>query len=336
MNERICKRLGDGSSVFRPHMHSASPSRLATLLAQEHLNLSVPQVIVSCCCEPLTLCLSRQSQQAASLLTHLHMLAQGHASHLLDGLPLPVLSPPRPSENPTTEKKSHSSPKDPLPAFTASALAFLKSRSKLLAMVACLRASRGTKVSKPSLSWKELRGRREAPLTAEKVAQECEHLLEQFPVFEAALLANWEPLQQASEPRQSLAASLCGQASLSTVLLGLHSTLALDVLTEAFEEALVARDWPRALQLIDVYGQDLDDLSSVRDSVLTCATVCGKQDALPFSLTRTSLSIHRGEITCNLHSNSRETHHHSLALQWASRTSNQWFQSCISELLSSV
>lgn len=272
--------LQQSSSQLVSHLlleRQVPPDRLAALLAQEHLNLSVPQVIVSCCCEPLTLCLSRQSQQASSLTAHLGMLAQGHASHLLDGLPLSVLGSPRPSENPSAERKSDSSPKDSLPAFTASALAFLKSRSKILAMVACLRASRGTKVSRPSLSWKELRGRREAPLTAEKVAQECEHLLEQFPVFEAALLANWEPLQQASESRPSLAASLCGQARLSTVLLGLHSTLAQDVVTEAFEEALVARDWPRALQLIDVYGQDSDDLSSVRDSVLTCATVCDKE-----------------------------------------------------------
>nr|AAI41360.1 Zinc finger, FYVE domain containing 26 [Mus musculus] len=272
--------LHQSSSQLVSHLlleRQVPPDRLAALLAQEHLNLSVPQVIVSCCCEPLTLCLSRQSQQASSLLTHLGMLAREHASHLLDGLPLSTLGSPRPSENPSAERKSHSSPKDSLPAFTASALAFLKSRSKILAMVACLRTSRGTKVSKPGLSWKELRGRREAPLTAEKVAQECEHLLEQFPVFEAALLANWEPLQQASEPKQSLAASLCGQANLSTVLLGLHSSLALDILTEAFEGALVARDWPRALQLIDVYGQDLDDLSIVQDSVLTCAAVCDKE-----------------------------------------------------------
>ncbi|XP_055451306.1 zinc finger FYVE domain-containing protein 26 isoform X1 [Psammomys obesus] len=254
------------------------PDRLAALLAKEGLSLSVPQVIVSCCCEPLTLCPSRQSQQASALLTHLGMLAQGHTSHLLDGLPLPTLGSPQPSENPSAEKKSRSSPKDSsLPAFTSSALAFLKSRSKILATVACLRASRGTKVSKPSLSWKELRGRREAPLTAEKVAQECEHLLEQFPVLEAALLANWEPLRQASEPGQGLAASLCGQACLSTVLLGLHSPVALDVLTEAFEDALVTRDWPRALQLIDVYGRDLDDLSCVQDAVLSCAAACDKE-----------------------------------------------------------
>lgn len=213
------------------------------------------------------------------------MLAQEHASHLLDGLPLSMPGSPRPSENPSAEKKSRPSPKDSSPpAFTSSALAFLKSRSKILATVACLRASRGTRVSKPSLSWKELRGRREAPLTAEKVAQECEHLLEQFPMLEAALLAAWEPLHQASEPGQGLAASLCGQASLSTVLLGLHSPVALDVLTEAFEDALVARDWPRALQLIEVYGRDMDDLSRIRDAVLSCAAASGKQGAPPPSL----------------------------------------------------
>ncbi|KAK7810692.1 hypothetical protein U0070_013743 [Myodes glareolus] len=257
---------------------SSDPSKLAALLAQEGLNLSVPQVIVSCCCEPLTLCPSRQSQQASSLLTHLDMLAQEHASHLLDGLPLSMPGSPRPSENPSAEKKSRPSPKDSSPpAFTSSALAFLKSRSKILATVACLRASRGTRVSKPSLSWKELRGRREASLTAEKVAQECEHLLEQFPMLEAALLAAWEPLHQASEPGQGLAASLCGQASLSTVLLGLHSPVALDVLTEAFEDALVAKDWSRALQLVEVYGRDMDDLSKIRDAVLSCAAACDKE-----------------------------------------------------------
>ncbi|XP_038192234.1 zinc finger FYVE domain-containing protein 26 isoform X1 [Arvicola amphibius] len=273
--------LQQSSSQLVSHLlleRQVPPDRLASLLAQEGLNLSVPQVIVSCCCEPLTLCPSRQSQQASSLLTHLGMLAQEHASHLLDSLPLSRPGSPRPGENPSAEKKSRPSPKDSSPpAFTSSALTFLKSRSKILATVACLRASRGTKVSKPSLSWKELRGRREAPLTAEKVAQECEHLLEQFPMLEAALRAACEPLHQASEPGQGLAASLCGQASLSTVLLGLHSPVALDVLTEAFEDALVARDWPRALQLIEVYGQDMDDLSRIRDAVLSCAAACDKE-----------------------------------------------------------
>lgn len=246
----------------------------------------MPQVIVTCCCEPLALSPSLQSQQVSSLLTHLGILAQLHTSHCLEDLPLSAQSSPKPTENPASEKKSSSSSKDSSPsALTSSALAFLKSRSKLLATVACLGASRGSKVTKPSLSWKELRGRREVPLTAEQVARECVRLLEQFPMLEASLLASWEPLRGSSKQEQSLAASLCGQASLSTVLLGLHSPVALDVLTEAFKEALVARDWPRALQLTEVYGRDMDDLSSIRDAVLSCAVASGEQKAKSLSFT---------------------------------------------------
>ncbi|KAM5274232.1 zinc finger FYVE domain-containing protein 26 isoform 2-T2 [Ctenodactylus gundi] len=254
------------------------PDRLATLLAREGLSLSVPQVIFNYCCEPLPLCSSLQNQQESSLLAHLGFLAQKHTSLLLDDLPVSMPSSARPAENPTVEKKHHFSPRDSLsPALTSSALAFLKSHSKLLATMACLGASRGSKVSKPSLSWKDLRGRREVPLTVEQVTRECEHLLERFPMLEASLLAAWEPLRGSCEQGKSLAASLCGQASLSAVLLGLHSPLALDVLTEAFEDALVARDWSRALQLIDVYGKDMDQLSSVRDAVLSCAAACDKE-----------------------------------------------------------
>uniref|UniRef100_A0A0P6J4Q2 Zinc finger FYVE domain-containing protein 26 n=1 Tax=Heterocephalus glaber TaxID=10181 RepID=A0A0P6J4Q2_HETGA len=254
------------------------PDRLAALLAQEGLSLSVPQVIIDCCSEPLALCSSLQNQQTSSLLSHLGVLAQKYTSHFLNDLPVSALSSPRPTENPTLEKKHCSYPKDSSPpALTSSALAFLKSCSKLLATVACLGASQGSKVSKPSLSWKELRGRREVPLTAGQIARECEHLLEQFPMLEASLLAAWEPLCGSSEQGKSLTASLCGQTKLSIVLLGLHSPLAVDVLTEAFEEALVARDWPRALQLIEVYGRDVDDLSNIRDAVLSCAVACDKE-----------------------------------------------------------
>ncbi|XP_057587175.1 zinc finger FYVE domain-containing protein 26 [Hippopotamus amphibius kiboko] len=273
--------LQQSSSQLVSHLlleRQVPPDRLAALLAQEGLRLSVPQVIVNCCCEPLALCSSRQSQQTPSLLTHLGILALLHASHCLEDLPLSALSSPKPAENPTLERKPPSSPRDASPpALTSSALAFLKSRSKLLATVACLGASQGSKVTKPSLSWKELRGRREVPLTAEQVARECERLLEQFPMLEASLLAAWEPLRGSSEQGQSLAASLCGRASLSTILLGLHSPMALDVLTEAFKDALVARDWRRALQLTEVYGRDVDDLNSVQDAVLSCAAACDKE-----------------------------------------------------------
>lgn len=242
----------------------------------------MPKVIVNCCCEPLALCSSRQSQQTSSLLTHLGVLVQLHTSQCLEDLPLSTLGSPKPTGNSTVERKPRSSPRESsLPALTSSALAFLKSHSKLLALVACLGASQGPKLTKPSLSWKEFRGRREVPLSAEQVAQECERLLEQFPVLKASLLAAWEPLRRSTEQGQSLAASLCGRASLSTVLLGLHSPSALQVLTEAFEEALVARDWHRALQLTEAYGRDVDDLSNVKDAVLSCAAACGEQKAVP-------------------------------------------------------
>ncbi|XP_030711188.1 zinc finger FYVE domain-containing protein 26 isoform X4 [Globicephala melas] len=273
--------LQQSSSQLVSHLlleRQVPPERLAALLAREGLSLSVPQVIVNCCCEPLALCSSRQSQQTSSLLTQLGILTQLHTSHCLEDLPLSTLSSSKPTENPTLERKPPSSPRDSSgPALTSSALAFLKSRSKLLATVACLGASQGSKITKPGLSWKELRGHREVPLTAEQVAQECERLLEQFPMLEASLLAAWEPLRGSSKQGQSLAAGLCGRASLSTVLLGLHSPIALDVLTKAFEEALVARDWHRALQLTEVYGRDVDDLSSIQDAVLSCAAAGVKE-----------------------------------------------------------
>lgn len=273
--------LQQSSSQLVSHLlleRQVPPDRLAALLAREGLSLSVPRVIVNCCCEPLALCSSLQSQQTSSLLTHLGQLAQLHTSHCLEDLPLSTPSSPKPTEKPISERKPCFSPRDSsLPALTSSALAFLKSRSKLLATVVCLGASRGSKVTKPSLSWKDLRGRREVPLTAEQVARECECLLEQFPMLAASLLAAWEPLRGSSKQGPSLATGLCGQASLSTVLLGLHSPTSLDVVTAAFKEALVARDWPRALQLTEVYGRDIDDLSSIQDAILSCAAACDKE-----------------------------------------------------------
>ncbi|XP_074092155.1 zinc finger FYVE domain-containing protein 26 isoform X2 [Macrotis lagotis] len=250
------------------------PDRLASLLAQEELSLSVPQIIISCCCQPLTLCLPRQRQQTWSLLTRLGGLAQLYTSHFLTDIPLPSLTLVEPKEKPKLDSPSPSSSDDPSPpVLTASALAFLKSHSKLLPALACLGASLGLHISKPSLSWKELCGRREAPLTPEQVARECKSLLSQVPMLETFLEAAWEPLRGSHEEEQSLAGGLCGQICLSTVLLGLHSPMAVDVLTKAFEEALVSRNWAQALHLMDLYGQDMEELSSIKDVVLSCATV---------------------------------------------------------------
>ncbi|XP_043842321.1 zinc finger FYVE domain-containing protein 26 [Dromiciops gliroides] len=253
------------------------PDRLASLLAQKDLSLSVPQIIISCCCEPLTLCPLRQSQQTQSFLTKLGELAQLHTSHYLTDISLPGLPRAEPKEKPMLGPPSPSFSGDsPTPALTASTLAFLKSHSKLLTTLVCLGATLGSQVSKPSLSWKELCGRREAPLASEQVARECESLLDQVPMLETFLMTAWEPLRAPSEEEQSLAGELCGQTCVSTVLLGLHSPVAVDVLTKAFEEALVARKWAQALQLMDLYGQDMEELSSIKDVILSCATANDK------------------------------------------------------------
>ncbi|XP_038621532.1 zinc finger FYVE domain-containing protein 26 isoform X1 [Tachyglossus aculeatus] len=250
------------------------PERLASLLGQVSPRLSVPQVIISCCCEPLALRPALRSRQARALRTQLGRLAQLHAARSLPDVPLP---PPEGAEAPAPSPPSHPALSDPPPSFlTASALAFLKSRSKLLAVLACLGASRGPRAPKPGLSWKEFRGRREVPLTPEQVSQEGEGLLAQFPVLEAFLLTSWRPLRGKSGEGQSLAAGLCAQACFSPFLLGLHSPAAPNALTEAFGEALAADDCPRALQLLETFGQDAEELSGVKDAVLGCAAASEK------------------------------------------------------------
>ncbi|XP_028932164.1 zinc finger FYVE domain-containing protein 26 isoform X2 [Ornithorhynchus anatinus] len=250
------------------------PERLASLLGQVELRLSVPQVVVSCCCEPLALCPARRSRGARSLRTQLGRLAQLRASQSLPDVPLPPLEE---AEAPAPPLPSHPAVGDPpSSSLTASALAFLKSRSKLLAVLACLGASRGPRAPKPGLSWKELRGRREVPLTPEQVSQEGEGLLAQFPLLEAFLLTSWRPLRGTSGEGQSLAGGLCAQTCFSPFLLGLHSPAALNALTEAFREALDADDCPRALRLLETFGQDAEEPSGVKDAVLSWATASDK------------------------------------------------------------
>lgn len=47
---------------------------------------------------------------------------------------------------------------------------------------------------------------------------------------------------------------------------------------EIFEQALAAKDWDRALKILDLYSQDVEELVNVKDAVLSCATAEGKND----------------------------------------------------------
>uniref|UniRef100_A0A452HER4 Zinc finger FYVE domain-containing protein 26 n=1 Tax=Gopherus agassizii TaxID=38772 RepID=A0A452HER4_9SAUR len=251
------------------------PDRLSSLLAKEELNLNVQQVIINCCCEPLSLCSTRQSSQTRSLLTNISSLAHLHAYHCLPDVEIPIHNPAMDSEEDSTQPSSSLADLNQH-TVTASSLAFLKCQSKLMATVACLCASKVQKVPKPSLSWMEFRGKREVPLGLEQISKECETLLKEFLMLESFLLTMSEPLQDHQEEDTGLVSGLCGKPYMSLVLLGLHSTMAVELLMEVFEQALTAKDWPRALKILDLYSQDMEELTSVRDAVLSCATADGK------------------------------------------------------------
>ncbi|KAL7992348.1 hypothetical protein Chor_016604 [Crotalus horridus] len=248
-----------------------APDRLSSLLAKEELNLNVQQVIIKCCCKALPLYINMQSNQTRSLLTNISSLAHLYAYHCLPDIEVPVRNPAMESENTSNNPISSLSDINQH-SLTASTLNFLKSQSKLLATMACLTALKVQKPLKQSLSWIEFRGKREAPLSMDQISKECEMLLKEFPFLESFLLAMCEPLQEPQDKGIGLASELCGKSYISLLFLGLHSSLAIEVLMETFEQALTARDWPRALKILDFYSQDMQELVTVRDAVLSCAT----------------------------------------------------------------
>ncbi|XP_060618493.2 zinc finger FYVE domain-containing protein 26 isoform X1 [Anolis sagrei] len=253
-----------------------APDRLSLLLANEELNLNVQQVIINCCCKALPLCSTWQSSQTRSLVTNINSLAHLHAYHCLPDVEIPVHHPAMDPEDPDTHPSSILCEENQH-MLTASTLNFLKSQSKLTAATACLSVSKVQRVSKQSLSWMEFRGKREVPLSVDQITKECEALLKEFPLLETFLLTMYEPLRASQDEGNSLASGLCGKSCISLLFLGLHSDVAIEALMETFEEALTAGDWPRALKVLDLYSQDMEELISVRDAVLSCAAADGKE-----------------------------------------------------------
>ncbi|XP_042303954.1 zinc finger FYVE domain-containing protein 26 isoform X3 [Sceloporus undulatus] len=253
-----------------------APDRLSLLLANEELNLNVQQVIINYCCKALPLCSTRQSNQTRSLVTNISSLAHLHAYHCLPDVEIPVHNPAMDTEDAATHSSSSVCEQNQH-MLTTSTLNFLKSQSNLIAAMACLSVSKVQRISKQSLSWMEFRGKREVPLSIEQITKECEALLKEFPLLEAFLFTMYEPLRASEDEGNSLTSGLCGKSCMSLLFLGLHSDTAIEALMEIFEEALTARDWPRALQVLDLYSQDMEELITVRDAVLSCAAADGKE-----------------------------------------------------------
>ncbi|XP_068802326.1 zinc finger FYVE domain-containing protein 26 isoform X3 [Struthio camelus] len=258
--------------VFEKQVH---PDRLSSLLAKEELNLNVQQVIVNCCCEPLSLCSARQNSQTKSLMANISNLARLYAYNCLPDVEIAILNPATASEDVSAQAPSSATDLNQN-TLTASSLDFLKSQSRLMATVACLSASNIQKIPKSNLSWMEFRGKREVPLGLEQISRECEALLKEFSVLERFLLTMFEPLQHQQEEGSSVASVLCGKTHVSLVLLGLHSTTAVEVLMGVFEQALTAKDWARALKVLDLYSQGMEEITNVKDAVLSCAAADGK------------------------------------------------------------
>lgn len=286
-------------------------------MQQESLRLSVQQVIIQRCCRPLpawTSCSDSgpgQNLQGVFGVTGLSAAIQQHVrEHACPlGIPEPhpsdpgseseasvedhlsaassslfSTSPPSSQSTSPSSASSSSSSSSSLPfLLTPSALSFLKSRSPLLAALACLSASRRESPRAPSSGWSGYfrSGRREAVVDAEQISREADTLLKEFPILRAYLHAMAEPVLgggggEDEEGVASLGAALCGKALVSLLLSGPQEEAAQAVAAEAFQKALTSGDLCCALTLLEIFGQSCSQEGALRDQLLACAALEGE------------------------------------------------------------
>ncbi|XP_034713924.1 zinc finger FYVE domain-containing protein 26 isoform X1 [Etheostoma cragini] len=285
-----------------------SPDRVLSLLQQEGLRLSVQQVIVQRCCETLPMWISCPSDNTdskkddgvfgvASLSVLLQQHAQDHMSSLgftepqSDASSESEASVEERSPTPTilsTSPPSHSSSSSSSSfLLTPSALSFLKSRSSLLATLACLSACKGETARTQSSGWSGYfrSSRKEAVLDGEQISREADNLLKEFPILRAYLHTMAEPLlgtllSEGEEGSAGLGAVICGKPLVGLLLSGPQEEVAQAVAAEAFQKALSSRDLGRALSLLELYGQGSSQEGALRDRLLACAALEDGDDGI--------------------------------------------------------
>ncbi|KAK2826639.1 hypothetical protein Q5P01_020853 [Channa striata] len=285
-----------------------SPDRVLSLLKQENLRLSVQQVIVQRCCEPLPLWFScpsndrdtSQTKKDDSLfsIASLSVLLQQHAQEHMPTLgitePLSYTSSESDasveddSSTPTTlsnSPPSHSSSSSSSSSsnsflLTPSALSFLKSHSPLLAALVCLSACKGETARTQSSGWSGYfrSGRKEAVLDGEQISRETDNLLKEFPILRSYLYTMAEPvlgtlLNEGEDGSAGLGLVVCGKPIVSLLLSGPQEEVAQAVAAEAFQKALVSKDLNQALSLLELYGQGCSQEGALRDQLLACAAL---------------------------------------------------------------
>lgn len=276
-------------------------SRVWVLLQQEGLQLSVQQVIVQRCCELLpvwTSCPGEEGQSGHSKtpdgafsMSSLLLLLQRHARCYETIL---GLSEPRsdggseseaPAEDQSSSLPSSSSSSSSSNSFllTASALSFLKSRSPLLATLACLSACRGEPARTQSSGWTGYfrSSRKDVVLDGEQISREANGLLKEFPVLRAYFHTMAEPvlgacLSEREEGSAGLESLLCGKPLVGLLLSGPQEEAAQALAAEAFQKALTSKDLNRGLRLLELYGPGGSQQAALRDRLLACAALEGE------------------------------------------------------------
>lgn len=286
-------------------------SRVLSLLQQEGLRLSVQQVIVQRCCETLPVWISSPGDDEDSKkddgvfgVSSLSCLLQQHAQEHLSTLGIsesqsdasseseasvddPSATPTNLSTSPPSQSSfSSSSSSSSSSSFllTPSALSFLKSRSPLLATLACLSASKGETARTQPSGWSGYfrSSRKEVVLDGEQISREADNLLKEFPILRAYLHTMAEPLlgtplSEGDEGSAGLGAVVCGKPLVSLLLSGPQEEVAQAVAAEAFQKALSSRDLGRALSLLELYGQGCSQEGALRDRLLACAALEGEE-----------------------------------------------------------
>ncbi|XP_044230886.1 zinc finger FYVE domain-containing protein 26 [Thunnus albacares] len=291
-----------------------SPDRLLSLLQQEGLRLSVQQVIVQRCCETLPVWVScpgvkqdicpAKSDDGVFGVDSLSALLQQHAQEHVSTLgftePQSDMSfessdsgedtsttPINLSYSPPSHSSSSSSSSSSSFFLTPSALSFLKSRSPLLATLACLSACKGENARIQSSGWSGFfrSGHKEVVLDGEQISREADNLLKEFPILRAYLHTMAEPvlgtpLSESEEGSAGLWALVCGKPLVSLLLSGPQEEIAQVVAAEAFQQALTSKDLGRALSLLELYGQDCSQEGALRDRLLAFAALEGGDEGI--------------------------------------------------------